>query len=131
MTLSVTGVMRRAFLAAVLVLSASAARAEDVQSVKKLVESGKAVLVDVRELREWNEGHLRDAKSLPLSALSADPARAKDLPKDKPIYTHCVRGVRARKAAEILKGQGLDARPLDAGYVELKGAGFADAKTGG
>jgi phage shock protein E len=123
-------VTRRAFFAAVLLLSLSAVRAEDVPSVKKLVESGKAVLVDVRELKEWDEGHLRDARSLPLSALGADPARAKDLPKDKPVYTHCVRGVRARKAAEILKGQGIDARPLDAGYVELKGAGFADAKTG-
>jgi rhodanese-related sulfurtransferase len=123
---------RRAFaLAALVSLAAGAltARAEDLASVRKLVESGKATLVDVRELKEWDEGHLRDAKSLPLSALTADPSKAKELPKGKPVYTHCVRGVRARKAAEILKKEGLDARPLDEGYKELKEAGFADANT--
>jgi rhodanese-related sulfurtransferase len=120
----------RPFAAAALAISclAGAARAEDVASVKKLVEAGKATLVDVRETREWDEGHLRDARSLPLSRLSNDRSAANAVPKGKPVYMHCVRGVRARKAAAILREQGYDARALDEGYVELKNAGFADAK---
>jgi phage shock protein E len=121
--------MRRPLLAAAIVIAAlaTAVHAEDLSSVRKLVESGKATLVDVREAREWDEGHLRDARPLPLSKLSESRDAAKAIPRDKPVYTHCVRGVRARKAASILKELGYDARPLDEGYVELKRAGFPDA----
>ncbi len=37
--------------------------------VKKAIADGKAVLIDVREVDEWKEGHLKDAKNLPLSEL--------------------------------------------------------------
>ena len=38
-------------------------------TVKKSVADGKAVLVDVRETDEWKDGHLKDAKHLALSDL--------------------------------------------------------------
>lgn len=54
--------------------------------VKKAVADGKAVLLDVREKSEWDDGHLKDAKLLPLSTLKAG-AKAEDVarivPKDK------------------------------------------------
>jgi rhodanese-related sulfurtransferase len=50
------------------------------------------VLVDVREAREWDDGHVQDAVLLPLSqiraGISADELRQL-LPKDQPIYLHC------------------------------------------
>ena len=88
------------------------------------------MLIDVREKTEWDKGHLKDAKLLPLSALKADPL-PKDLvqllPKDKIIYAHCAAGVRCVSAAEILRKAGYDVRPLKDGYNSLLKKGFPKA----
>ena len=98
--------------------------------VKKAVADGKAVLLDVREKSEWDGGHLKDAKHLPLSALKGD-VKAEDVvkvaPKDKIIYCHCSAGVRCLKAADALTKLGYDVRPLKPGYTDLLKAGFAPA----
>jgi rhodanese-related sulfurtransferase len=39
------------------------------ESVKEDLAAGKAVLLDVREAGEWNDGHLQDARPLPLSQI--------------------------------------------------------------
>jgi rhodanese-related sulfurtransferase len=96
-------------------------------TVQENVATHKAVLVDVREPEEWKEGHVKGAISLPLSSLNKDvdtTALEHQLPKDKIVYTHCVLGVRARKAAKILEKLGYNVRPLNAGYEDLVKAGF-------
>ena len=99
-------------------------------AVKKAVADGKAVLLDVREKSEWDDGHLKDAKLLPLSTLKGG-AKAEDvakiIPKDKVVYCHCGSGVRCLKAADELKKLGYDVRPLKPGYADLLKAGFAPA----
>lgn len=98
--------------------------------VKKALADGKAVLLDVREKDEWDDGHLKDAKLLPLSTLKGG-AKAEDVakvaPKDKIVYCHCGSGVRTLKAADELKKLGYDVRPLKPGYKELLKAGFEKA----
>ncbi|WP_149115654.1 rhodanese-like domain-containing protein [Limnoglobus roseus] len=99
--------------------------------VKKAVETDKAVLIDVREEVEWNDGHLKGAKHLPLSDLKKGvPAeKLKELlPKDKVVYVHCGSGVRCLKAADLLKAAGYETQPLKPGYEELVKAGFEKAK---
>lgn len=95
-----------------------------------LVEK-KAVLIDVREQDEWEEGHLKDAKLVPLSTipqLIEDQQLVKQLPKDKIIYCHCKSGGRVLRAADLLKAEGYDIRPLKQGYVDLVAAGFKPAE---
>lgn len=98
--------------------------------VKKALADDKAVLLDVREQSEWDDGHLKDAKLLPLSTLKGG-AKAEDVakivPKDKVVYCHCGSGVRCLKAADELKKLGYDVRPLKPGYADLLKAGFAPA----
>lgn len=98
--------------------------------VKKALADDKAVLLDVREKSEWDDGHLKDAKLLPLSVLKAG-AKAEDvdkiIPKDKVVYCHCGSGIRCLKAADELKKLGYDVRPLKPGYTDLLKAGFAPA----
>jgi rhodanese-related sulfurtransferase len=99
-------------------------------TVQENVATHKAVLVDVREPGEWKEGHVEGAISLPLSSLNEEvdtTALEHQLPKDKIVYTHCVMGVRARKAAKILEKLGYNVRPLNAGYEDLVKAGFQKA----
>ena len=131
--------MRFAILFGALVVglagSISLARAADhtkdtLDAVKKTIADDKAVLLDVREKSEWDDGHLKDAKLLPLSVLQAG-AKAEDVakivPKDKIVYCHCGSGIRCLKAADALKKLGYDVRPLKPGYMDLLEAGFAPA----
>lgn len=103
---------------------------DSLDAVKKAITDGKAVLLDVREKSEWDDGHLKDAKLLPLSVLKAgvkadDVARV--VAKGKIVYCHCGSGIRCLKAADQLRKIGYDVRPLKAGYSDLLDAGFSPA----
>ncbi|MDB4331552.1 rhodanese-like domain-containing protein [bacterium] len=98
--------------------------------VLKKVKEKSAVLADIREQEEWNDGHLKHAFFLPLSELKKDnpseqvkKALAK-LDKEVPIYCHCRSGRRVLSAAPLLRKMGYDVRPLKAGFDQLRKSGF-------
>lgn len=100
---------------------------DSLDTVKGNLKAGKAILLDVREQKEWDAGHVAAAKLMPQSKLKMEGTLAdllKTLPKDKVIYTHCRAGNRALVCGEILKKHGYDVRPLKAGYQDLVEAGF-------
>lgn len=103
---------------------------DSLKEVKKRVESKSAVLLDIREVAEWNDGHLKDAMLVPLSELKKRNPNASvkkildKLDKDKPVYCHCRSGRRVLTAAPLLKKMGFDIRPLKAGFDELRENGF-------
>jgi phage shock protein E len=100
---------------------------DSLDSVKASVQSGKAVIVDVREPGEWEAGHLKGAILAPMSKLKNQSQASellKLLPKDKIIYTHCKAGGRSLTCGDILKAHGYDVRPLKPGYDDLVKAGF-------
>jgi rhodanese-related sulfurtransferase/peroxiredoxin len=111
---------------------------DSLEKVKKLLKDNKAIILDVREKSEWNAGHLKGAKLVPLSELrknSGDKEYAKKLgekvPKKKIVYCHCRSGGRVIPASKILYGLGYDIRPLKFGYADLRKAGFPKSeKTG-
>jgi rhodanese-related sulfurtransferase len=137
--------MVAAVLAVGVVLGASAVvRAEGdayttvpLDQVKAEVTARRAALVDVREQREWDQGHVRGALFIPLSQLMAwdrdglnateRAALEKALPRGAAVYCHCAAGGRAVPAGEILAKLGYDARPLRQGYQALIQAGFPRA----
>jgi rhodanese-related sulfurtransferase len=103
---------------------------DSLTTVKDNVKSGKAVIVDVREQNEWDQGHVKGAILVPQSKLRDDsqlPQMLKLLPKDKIIYTHCKAGGRSLTCGDILKKHGYDVRPLKPGYQDLITAGFEKA----
>lgn len=111
--------------------SAAEHTTDSLDTVKKGVADGKAVLVDVRETSEWNDGHLKDARHLALSDLKAGVPADKlktVLPPGSTVYLHCASGIRCLRAADLLKKQGYDVRPLKDGYESLLRAGFPQAK---
>lgn len=118
-------------LAPTTVQSAEMHTKDSLATVQRGVAEQKAVLIDVREKEEWDDGHLRDARLLPLSALEKGVPQddlAKFLPPGKVIYLHCAAGGRCVKAATILKKQGYDVRPLKPDFDALLEAGFSAAK---
>jgi len=103
---------------------------DSLDTVKANLNSGKAIMVDVREPNEWDAGHLKGAVLIPQSKLKQESQLTellKGLPKDKIIYTHCRAGGRALTCGDILKKQGFDVRPLKAGFDDLLQAGFEKA----
>jgi len=103
---------------------------DSLDTIKSNLKDGKALLIDVREQREWDAGHLKGAILMPMSKLNKDeqlPQLLKLLPKDKIIYAHCKAGGRALMCGDILKANGYDVRPLKPGYDDLLQAGFEKA----
>ena len=82
-------------------------------TIKQNIEDEKAVLVDVREKKEWDAGHIEGAIFLPLSAVQDGLSKdeLKSLPKDKVLYVHCVVGKRALTA----DFDGCICKPIDPG----------------
>jgi rhodanese-related sulfurtransferase len=100
---------------------------DSLDTVKEKLKAKEALLVDVREKDEWDEGHVKNAEFGPLSELKdADKLEKllKQLSKDKVLYLHCRSGRRCLNAAEILQKKGYDVRPLKQGYDDLVKAGF-------
>lgn len=104
---------------------------DTIDIIKKRFETREAVLLDVRELAEWNEAHVEGAIHLPNSRIQKGVTAetlTRLLPRDKIIYTHCRSGVRSLGACEELRDLGYDVRALQPGIQQLLDAGFPRAK---
>ena len=104
---------------------------DSLDTVKAALAKKEAVLIDVREKGEWDQGHLEGAVFLPLSWLKAESKgdqfverTSEKLPANKVLYLHCRSGGRVISAAGLLKKAGYDVRPLRQGFDDLKDAGF-------
>ena len=65
---------------------------------KKMMETEKPIVVDVRSLEEYNEGHIPNAISVPLETIENE-AEAKLKNKNDLILVYCRSGRRSREAA--------------------------------
>lgn len=91
--------------------------------LERRLAQGDVVLLDVRPESEYEAGHIRGARSAPLSALDAVAAK---LPKRSEIIAYC-RGpycIYADDAVRLLRARGLKARRLDVGFPEWRRAGL-------
>ncbi len=74
-----------------------------------------ALLIDVRELKEWQSGHIEGARHIALSNLMQ--GHTPDLPTECEIILYCQKGPRGQQAAQILKGHGyLNINNMAGGY---------------
>lgn len=84
-----------------------------VEEFKRVVETLQSaqMILDVRDEDEAMQGMLRGAKNIPTQDISG---RLAEIPKDKEVITHCVTGVRAEMAFNVLKDAGYKVRFLNA-----------------
>jgi rhodanese-related sulfurtransferase len=75
------------------------------------VKSGSSVILDVRTPSEFAAGHFSGAVNIPVDDMSV---RCTELPKNKTIFAHCIQGVRAEMAFNILKDKGYKVKFLKA-----------------
>lgn len=95
----------------------------DVDTVKAWFDAGDILLVDVREVSEYDQEHIPGARLMPLSVF--DPSAFPVL-TEKHVVIHCALGQRSRTAGEKLLAAGLpNVRHMAGGIVEWKARGFA------
>jgi len=92
------------------------------------MKSGKAVIVDVREKKEWDEEHIPDATHLSRGTIELEiEEEFPDL--NKTIITHCGSGGRSALAAESLQKMGYkNVRSMAGGFKAWKAAGLPTTK---
>jgi rhodanese-related sulfurtransferase len=73
-----------------------------------LVAEG-ALLVDVRDARDYEQGHIEGALNIPLDQLNS---RLAELPQDRAIITYCEHGMRSEQATATLCDLGYDVYTL-------------------
>jgi len=72
----------------------------DVATLQKRLEApNPPFLLDVREPSEFEGGHIKGAKLIPLGTL---PDHVAEIPKDKPVVVICRSGNRSARAASFL-----------------------------
>jgi hydroxyacylglutathione hydrolase len=81
------------------------------------------VMVDVRKLTEWNEGHVPGARHIHLGYLRG---RASELPRDVPVLLYCRTGNRSGIGMSLLQAEGFtDVVNVAGGIVERERQGLA------
>ena len=92
--------------------------------VTQLINRQNAVLLDVREAKEYAAGHLPNSMHVPLSEL---PGRGSEFAKltSRPVIAYCERGQRSRAAGPALAKLGFtDIYQLTGGFRAWKDAGL-------
>ena len=81
------------------------------------------VIVDVRKVPEYADGHVKQAINIPLETLM-DPASMANLDEHHNIYVHCAGGYRSVIASSLIKRQGIhNLRNIAGGWGSIKELG--------
>jgi rhodanese-related sulfurtransferase len=95
--------------------------AEELRRLLAGPEAGRPVVLDVRNLGEFEAGHLVGAKNIPVDELRF---RLDEVPRDRPIVVHCKTSFRSHLALRILKENGWkDVRNLTGSWVAINALG--------
>ena len=93
----------------------------DAEDVANALDSGAAVVLDVRNRSEWEAGHLPGAQHIPLATLSD---RLDEVPRERPVIVQCQTGSRSAIAAALLDANGFEGvRNYGGGYSGWSTAG--------
>jgi len=86
---------------------------------ERLQLKSETELVDVREIAEYRGGHIPGSINIPLSQLQG---RISEISRDREVLLYCRSGMRSKRAAAILRGQGFQyLGHLQGGILSWKG----------
>lgn len=97
----------------------------DVATLKnKLEQDNQLILIDCREQAEWDQGHIKGAKLVPLGEIASHIEKMTD--KEAPVYIQCRSGQRSMKACQMLLACGFtDLYNVEGGIIAWQNAGFS------
>lgn len=96
---------------------------EQLRDITKTGLKNSEVILDVREIEEFAEGHIPGATNFPLSTIES---KIDEIKKYTNIYIHCQGGVRAQKAFALLSSKGIQNMTCvtNGGFGNWKAAGY-------
>lgn len=75
------------------------------ETIKDFISKG-AIIIDVRTVGEFRDGHIKGSKNIPLDNIFSKVNEIKRL--EKPIIVCCRSGMRSAQAASVLKNNGIE-----------------------
>ena len=86
------------------------------------------VILDVRTLEEYNEGHLSGARQLDFLNTEAFDAGIKLLDKAPTYYVYCRSGRRSHAACEKMQKMGMKVYDMEGGFINWQKQGMPVSK---
>ena len=83
---------------------------------------GNAQIIDVREIEEFDSGHVPGAVSIPMGQFMA---RLAEVDRSRPVYLICATGRRSAVMTDVLTSEGIAARSVAGGTRDWLAAGRA------
>jgi rhodanese-related sulfurtransferase len=83
----------------------SKANQMDPTAAIRLMNNEHAVVLDVREVTDFDKGHIKNAKNVPMSSLK-NQLDSLEKHKEKPLLAYCRSGNQSGRACRILKRAG-------------------------
>lgn len=83
-------------------------------SVSDLKKINNINLIDIRSIQKYNNGHILNARNIPMEQLLIYPNKYLDM-YDK-YYIYCQKGIQSRKLCQILKNSGYNVINVSGGY---------------
>ena len=104
-------------------------RSISILELKALMDAQKVIVIDIRTVEEFEEGHIWNSIHRPIDSL---PNSVRDLPEESLLITVCNKGGgRSERAAEILRAAGWkNVNWLEGGYLGWVEAGLPDYEPG-
>ncbi|HEY0634132.1 MAG TPA: rhodanese-like domain-containing protein [Gammaproteobacteria bacterium] len=100
----------------------------DALSAVQLINHDNALLLDVREESEFREGHILNARHIPLGTLQKRLGELEPF-KDKPVLVYCRSGHRSASACGALRRHGFQSvTNLKGGIMAWQNAGMPVSK---
>jgi hydroxyacylglutathione hydrolase len=84
-------------------------------------EATSGVVLDVRGLSEFEAGHVDGAINVAHTRLAVESGT---IPRDRPVFVHCLSGARSAYAAGYLQRIGVDARWVDGDWASIAASGL-------
>jgi len=88
------------------------------QAITLLENDENVTLLDVRTIKEYKEGHLRDSTLIPVHALASNLGMLRQ-DKNKKIIVYCATGNRSVVASRILEDNGFTPLNVKGGFMSL------------
>ena len=87
-----------------------------------IADTASVIVLDVRTLAEYQEGHIKGALLIDVKTDSFMAAAREQLPKDKTVAVYCRSGRRSATAAEMLAAEGYQMVNLNGGIIAWRKA---------
>lgn len=94
----------------------------DVQTVAALKEQANVLVLDVREVNEYEAGHIPGVTLIPMGEVAN---RLNEIPKDQPVIVTCRSGNRSGQVADYLRQNGYsNIHNMEGGIIAWEAAGL-------